>query len=346
MRIWRQASPGYEFRFPQDHGSHPEYRIEWWYYTGNLSTEDGQRFGYQLTFFRVGVDPKPENPSRWAIRDLFMTHLAVSDLSGRRFLFRERMNRPGPGWAGAETSVYKVWNGDWVAGLNASGKHILRAVENGMGVELDLEAGKQPILHGEGGYSRKGSQPGNASCYYSLTRMPTAGWIWLDGKKTAVRGWSWMDHEFGTSFLEPEQRGWDWFSIQFEDGSELMLFQLRRVDNSADLHSGGTLIDVSGQSVSLHSAEFTLRPGETWRSPHSGAVYPVEWKIQVPRWDLAIQVQAALRDQELRAQGSSGVTYWEGAVQAWGTRAGRQVRGRGYLEMTGYTGRPMSSLFE
>jgi predicted secreted hydrolase len=341
---WRQAQPGYQFRFPQDHASHPEYKIEWWYYTGNLATREGQRFGYQLTFFRIGVDANPKNPSRWAVRDLFMAHFAISDVTRQRYRFAERLNRAGIGWAGASQRDYRVWNQEWEAGLR-EGRHQLQAVDGDMSILLDLESGKPPVIHGEQSVSRKGSQAGNASHYYSLARMPTRGELTFAGKRHVVEGLSWMDHEFGTSFLEAEQIGWDWFSIQLDDGADLMLFQLRRLDGSRDPHSSGTWIGLSGNSRSLGLRDFTLNPGGVWKSPESGASYPLSWDIEVPSQNLSLQVSAALPDQELRTERSTGVTYWEGSVEVHGSRAGQSVRGRGYLEMTGYSGKPMSEKF-
>lgn len=344
---WRQAAPGYDFQYPADHASHPDYKIEWWYYTGNLDARDGRRFGYQLTFFRVGVDPSPENPSRWAVRDLFMTHLAVTDVDGKSYRYAERLNRAGVGWAGAATDEYRVWNEDWEARLEpGTGRHLLRAAEGGFGVDLALESLKPAVGHGERGYSQKGADPGNASNYYSLTRMRTLGTIVVDGREVEVEGASWMDHEFGTSFLEPEQSGWDWFSIQLDDGSELMIFQLRRSDGSRDPRSSGTLVEASGAVAPVRIGEFDLAPGRRWTSPASGAYYPVEWRVTMPSRGLDLTVRAALDDQELRTDRSTGVTYWEGAVDVEGTRDGRAVRGRGYLEMTGYTGGAMGRLFE
>jgi predicted secreted hydrolase len=342
---WRRAAPDYDFAFPRDHESHPEYKIEWWYYTGNLAAADGRRYGYQLTFFRIGVDPNPKNPSRWAVRDLFMTHLAVTDVAGGAYRFRDRMNRAGVGWAGAATDRYRVWNEDWEARLDpATGRHILSAAEDGVGVDLELEPLKPPVLHGARGYSQKGSDPGNASNYYSLTRIATRGTVTVDGRAVPVEGLSWMDHEFGTSFLEPEQQGWDWFSIQLDDGTDLMVFQLRRKDGSRDARSSGTLVDASGAAVSVAPDELDLAPGRVWRSPASGAAYPTEWRVRVPSRGLDLTVRAALDDQELRTERSAGVAYWEGAVTIEGTRDGRPVAGRGYLEMTGYVGEAMGEI--
>ena len=242
---WWQAEAGYVLQFPRDHGSHPDYRIEWWYYTGNLSADDGRRFGYQVTFFRIGVDPAPQNRSRWAVRDLFMTHLAVTDIGRGRQLVAERLDRGGVGWAGARAGTLDVWNGDWRAALDGE-THRVRAIDRELGVDLRLEPGRGVTAHGEGGLSRKGADAGNTAHYYSMTRMPTSGHLVVDGERIAVRGASWMDHEFGTTFLETSQVGWDWFSLQLDDGSDLMVFQLRRTDGRTDTHSAGTWVDAAG----------------------------------------------------------------------------------------------------
>lgn len=339
---WKEAAPGRPIVLPADHASHPDYKLEWWYYTGNLDASGGQRFGYQLTFFRIGVDPAPLNPSRWAVRDLYMTHLALTDVNGRRYRFTERLNRSGPGWAGASATDYHVWNEDWVARREPDGTHHLDARGPEFGVDLRLAEDRPAVLHGNRGYSRKGAAPGNASHYYSLTRMPTRGTITLGGRRFEVTGASWMDHEFGTSFLEPQQSGWDWFSIQLDDGSDLMIFQLRRADGSIDPRSSGTLVEAGGATVPVTlSSGFRLAAGRTWTSAASGARYPVEWTVDLPDRGLTLEVSAALDDQELRTGRGSGVTYWEGAIDVRGRRRGRAVRGQGYLEMTGYTGQPM-----
>ena len=344
-QTWRQARPGYRLQFPRDHASHPEYRIEWWYYTGNLADSNSRRFGFQLTFFRVGVRNRSENPSRWTVRDLFMAHLALSDLETGGFHFAERLNRAGPGWAGASTETYRVWNEGWEAGLDSGGRHRLRAREEDFGIDLELEPGREPLLHGQAGFSRKGAQEGNASHYYSLTRMPTRGQIWIDGQKFEVGGLSWMDHEFGTSFLEPEQIGWDWFALQLDSGQDLMLFQLRKSDGRLDPHAGGTLLETSGQSRPLGRSDFTMESVRTWQSPHSGARYPIQWRLSLPGQRLSLTVTAAQPDQELRTPRSTQVTYWEGAVVVTGTRGADPVTGRGYLEMTGYAGQSMGDVF-
>ncbi len=339
---WKEAAVGRPIALPADHASHPAYKLEWWYYTGNLDAAGGGRFGYQLTFFRIGVDPSPANPSRWAVRDLYMTHLALSDVNGRRYQFTERMNRAGPGWAGAATDRYRVWNEDWEATIDPGGVHHLQARTPAFAIDLHLVQDRPPALHGDHGYSRKGTAPGNASHYYSLTRMPTLGTISLAGRALDVTGLSWMDHEFGTSFLEPEQVGWDWFSIQLDDGRDLMIFQLRRADGSIDPHSSGTLVEPDGTTTAITlESGFRLQPGRVWRSSVSGSRYPVGWTVSLPRPAIDLTVAAALDDQELHTEHSTGVTYWEGAIDVTGQVRGRPVKGRGYLEMTGYSGMPM-----
>jgi predicted secreted hydrolase len=337
---WREAQAGYTFSFPRDHAAHPEFRIEWWYYTGNLDAADRRRFGYQVTFFRVGVDPAPANPSRWAVRDLYMTHVAVSDPDGRRYRFAERLNRAGPGTAGAATDRYHVWNDDWTASLDAGGRHVIHAFADGLGVDLVLDEGRPPVMNGRDGISQKGAEVGNASHYYSLTRMPTRGDLVIDGERVAVSGLSWMDREFGTTFLEADQQGWDWLALQLTDGTDLMLYQLRRQDGSTDPHSSGTIARVDGRVVRLSSRDFSLAPmGPVFRSPSSGATYPVEWQVDIPGEAMVLTVSTPLSAQELDATASTGVAYWEGLVDVEGTRDGRAVTGRGYLEMTGYAGR-------
>ena len=341
---WRQAEGGYTLQFPRDHGSHPDYRIEWWYYTGNLSSDDNRRFGYQVTFFRIGVDPAPDNPSSWAVRDLYMAHLAVTDIGAGRHVMAERLNRGGVGWSGARAGTLDVWNGGWRADLD-DGMHRLRAIDGAFGVDLRLEPGNGQTLHGEGGLSRKGAQADNASYYYSMTRMPTTGHLVVDGETVAVSGTSWMDHEFGTTFLEASQVGWDWFSLQLDDGSDLMVYQVRGADGEPDTHSAGTWVSAAGVATPLSAGDFTLVPGRRWSSPSSDGVYPVQWRIELPGRAAQLEVSAVVDAQELNMAASTGVTYWEGAVTVRGQVGAGAVRGRGYLEMTGYAGRPMSEMF-
>lgn len=339
---WKQASRDYAVRLPADHVSHPAYRIEWWYYTGNLETDRGRRFGYQVTFFRIGIDPTPVNPSKWSVRDLLMAHVAVTDATGGRHLFAERVSRAGVGWAGASQRDLRVWNEDWEVRLEY-GRHRLQARDPRFAIDLLLAEDRPPVLHGDRGFSQKGSSPGNATHYYSLTRMPTEGFLTVDGERYAVKGDSWMDHEFGTSFLERQQQGWDWFSIQLADGTDLMMFQMRRTDGSLDPNSSGTLVRRGQPNTHLDASAFTLTPGRLWTSDQSRAKYPVEWKVSVPVDGLDLRITPMVDAQELMGP-RSGVSYWEGAVEVEGRRAGQPVKGRGYLEMTGYAGRALGEL--
>ena len=341
---WRLASPTYELSFPRDHAAHPDYRIEWWYYTGNLSTREGRRFGYQLTFFRVGVDPNPVNPSQWTVRDLHMAHLAITDIDGGVHRVAERLNRAGVGWAGASTDRLDVWNENWR--VTASDRtHRLQAMDaNQSGrllLDLRLDSDMEPVLHGDQGFSQKGEDIGNASHYYSFTRLTTQGRLEVDGEAFDVTGISWMDHEFGSSFLEADQAGWDWFSIQLNDGTDLMVYTLRDLDGRADIRSSGTVVTSEG-ITHLKSDDVRLSPRRRWISSVSGAAYPVDWHIDIPSLGLKLEVSAAIDAQELVTAQSTGVTYWEGAVGATGTHDGVLVSGEGYLEMTGDAGVPMS----
>jgi predicted secreted hydrolase len=336
---WKHASRDYVVRLPADHVSHPAYRIEWWYYTGNLETDRRRRFGYQVTFFRIGINLAPANPSIWSVRDLLMAHVAVTDADGGRHLFAERVSRAGAGWAGASQRDLHVWNEDWEARLDG-GRHRLQARDPRFAIDLLAIEDRPPVLHGERGFSQKGASGGNATHYYSLTRMPTEGFLTIDGERYAVKGDSWMDHEFGTSFLEKNQQGWDWFSLQLADGTDLMMFQLRRVDGTLDPQSSGTIVRPGQPNRRLTAKDFTVTPGRLWTSPVSAARYPVEWRVSVPGEGLDLRVRPVVDAQELTGA-RSGVSYWEGAIDVEGTRAGQPAAGRGYLEMTGYAGRAL-----
>ncbi len=355
---WKRATPTRPVRVPEDHVAHPDYRIEWWYYTGNVRGDDGRAYGYQVTFFRVGVDPAPKNPSAFTVRDLYMAHIALTDVEGVGHRFADRLNRAGVHWAGARADRYEVWNENWRVSLDAEGRHRIVADAGTFALDLTLDPGKAAVLQGANGYSRKGQDPGNASHYYSLTRMPTQGMVRVDGRTVQVRGNSWMDHEFGTSALDAGTRGWDWFALQFDDGRELMLYQLRQDDGTAGPFSSGTLVQRDGSTLALGAGDFTVTPRRRWRSEASETTYPVEWEVRVPKAGLELTVTAAVDAQELRTRQSTNVTYWEGSVRVLGRDGSpsrpsssprrpsppEQVRGVGYLEMTGYSGAKMSDV--
>jgi predicted secreted hydrolase len=313
--VFAVAKPGYRYEFPRDHSAHPEFRTEWWYWTGNLrDTATGRRFGFELTFFRQAVDERnrtPRNP--WDVTDLYLAHLALSDIETGRFHHAERVNRAGPGLAGP------MWNGNWRGGLTE-----LEAVTEEFHLRLAFSTAKPPVIHGVDGVSQKSAGEGHASHYISFTRLDTRGTLTLRGRKLEVSGSSWMDHEFFTHQLEPNQAGWDWMSIQLDDRTELMLFHLRRKDGSIDPYSAGTYIDAAGRARHLGVRDFTMTPvGEQWKG------YPVAWRIEVPSLGLRLDATTPMRNQELRGS----YTYWEGAMDFKGSKSGV-----GYLEMTGYAG--------
>lgn len=332
---FREARPGYAYRFPQDHASHDDFRTEWWYYSGALVASDGQRFGYQLAFFRSGVDPGSRNPSRWTVRHLYFAHFAVADLAARRHVFFEKMNRAGIGWAGARRDRLHVWNEDWSAELS-EGIHRLRARGAGYEIQLDLEPVRPPVIHGRDGVSRKGEGPGEASHYVSLTRMKTTGILTTGRRVVPVKGEGWMDHEFTSADLSPSLAGWDWLGLRLSDGSDLMIYRLRaRGERSREIVSG-TLVRPDGTTRHLEAGDIRLAPGETWRSPGSEAAYPVRWRVEIPAERIALDARAVFPEQELVTAESTRVTYWEGLVGVSGESRGKAVTGEGYLEMTGY----------
>jgi predicted secreted hydrolase len=272
---------------------------------------------------------------------LFMAHFAVSDLATGRFLVSDRLQREGGGWAGAATDRYAVWNGQWRAEAQADGSHRLQARDGSASVDLVVRRTDRWVTHGRDGYSRKGRDPGNASHYYSLPRLDTRGKISIGNEQYDVSGLSWMDHEFGTSMLEPDQLGWDWFAIQFDDGRDLMLYQMRTKAGRRDPFSSGTLLSKTGVVTRLGSSDYALDPLEMWQSPMTRARYPIRWQVEIPGQDLRLNVSAVMPNQELHTPRSTGVTYWEGAIDIAGTSSGVPVRGRGYMELTGYSGVPL-----
>ena len=336
---YQLALPGRKLSFPADHYSHPDFKTEWWYYTGHLASESGNRYGYQVTFFRFGLRDRQKEPNQAPLfSELYMAHFALSDLGAKRFTFRERINRGMSGKAGAATERFHVWNEDWKVQGDAS-SHAIQINDRGTQLRLNLTALKAPALHGQDGLSQKGEGEGRASYYYSLTRMQTDGELRVNGKGEKVRGLTWMDHEFGSNQLREDQAGWDWFSIQLDDNSELMLYLMRRKDGSVDAYSSGTLVGADGKVKSLALKDYRIDVLGRWQSPSSGATYPMKWKVTVPSESLELEIAPAFAEQELITNRSTRVTYWEGAVGIRGTARGKVVTGHGYVEMTGYAGK-------
>lgn len=332
---WRVAEPGWTYAFPRDHGNHPDFKTEWWYFTGNLRAKDGRPFGYQLTFFRQGItrwqDVIPL--SRFVVRDIRFAHFAVSDPTTNRFRFFQKISRGAFGESGFDEGGRLAWIDDWSCAFD--GAFSLSAAAGGASLALRLVPTKPVVFQGADGISRKGAAPGQASHYYSFTRMSTEGVLRLGGEEFEVTGESWFDHEWATNQLGENQVGWDWFSLQFDDGTELMLFQLRTREGGRDLFSSGTFVDAEGKATPIAEPAFILEPTDRWKSPQTGASYPVRWKLAVPSLELSVEIRAVMDNQELVLQ---PITYWEGAIRAEGTRSGRAVTAAGYLEMTGYAG--------
>jgi len=330
---YRQAFPGYHYQFPRDHFAHPDFRTEWWYYTGNVHAVDGHRYGFELVFFRQAQrDEAGPSRSVWRADPVYLAHLAMTDIDTGRFRYFERVNRAGPGIAGVSLENGRIWNGNWESRWDTrTGSQTLTAVAEGVRFELRLVPRKPPVIHGENGVSQKAEGAGKASYYVSYPRLAVEGT--LNG--TRVSGTAWMDHEWFTHQLESSQQGWDWFSVQLENGVDLMLFELRRKDGTVDPYSSGTYISANGEAIHLKRSEFQLQPLETWTSPKTGGRYPIKWRLTVPSRSIDLECRAAVPAQELVSRSADAPTYWEGAVTYSGT-----AKGVGYLEMTGY-GNPM-----
>lgn len=351
-RFARATEPR-DWVFPRDHGAHPNFQTEWWYYTGNLSDEDGRRFGFQFTLFRRAIDPTlVADDSEWRTGQVYFAHFTVSDLEGERFLHDERYSRGGAGLAGAQPVYgdestydlpYRAWLEDWqvIATNDDATTFDLQAAsvsDDGtpFAVDLALDMAKPIALQGEGtdGFSRKGREVGNASYYYTIPRQITEGTLTIGDETFTVSGQTWMDHEFGTSVLDATTTGWDWFGLIFDDGSELMVGQVRLDDDAIATEFGGLRIYPDGSTKYLPSDVFTLEATGAWESPHTGATYPIGWNLTVAGGaldgdgDLTITITPLAEDQELH---SGDIAYWEGAVEISG-----DATGYGYAELTGY----------
>lgn len=332
----RAVAP-YDWDFPRDHGPHPNFQTEWWYYTGNVvDVETGERFGYQFTIFRRALSPDAPDPmsSEWRSNQIYMAHFTVTDVARTSFYHEERLSRAGAGLAGAEGAPrYNIWLENWEIRAEDEGALTTSITADARSFAIDLTHVQQkpPALQGDRGLSPKSGEVGNASYYYSLSQLRTNGTIRIGSETYNVTGKSWMDHEFSTSALGPGAQGWDWFGLQFDDGREIMLGQIRLIEGGVEPAFGGLLIEADGSTRYLSSSDFTIEATASWVSPHSGAEYPAQWEMTVapeggPR--LSFTVTPLIADQELHG---SGIVYWEGAVQISG-----DVSGYGYAELTGY----------
>ncbi len=327
-----------KFVFPDDHGPHPDFRTEWWYFTGNLVSKDGKEFGYQFTIFRTALSKeKSKRNSEWNSNQIYMAHFAVTDINENKFYFDERFSREGNNLAGAQASPFKVWVEDWQI-IQIQNEVLfdlpiinVKAKTENFEIDFILESTKPFVLQGDEGLSQKGKQPGNASYYYSYTRLKTNGKIILEGKEFNVSGFSWMDREWSTSALSEDQAGWDWFAMQLDDNTEIMYYQMRKKDGTSDVFSKGVFVDETGSSQLLQKDDVVLEVTDYWETP-DGEKYPSGWNLQIPSKEIDLKITPAVKNQLMDVV----VRYWEGSVKIEGTKSNTDIRGRGYVELTGY----------
>lgn len=335
---YSKATKSRTFRFPEDHGPHPGFRNEWWYLTGNLDGEQGRRFGFELTFFRFAIRPgQLQSDSNWKTNQVYIAHFAVTDEKNEQFYVAQRFSRGALGLAGAQATPFKVWIENWsIRQSNGDGSAAiedwkLTATDDAFSLQLNLSADKPPVLNGKDGLSQKSAAEGNASYYYSISRLRSKGTLQIAGETHTVSGDSWLDREWSSSVLAGDQRGWDWFALQLSDGSDLMFYNIRKNDGSQDEHSAGTWISKDGKARHLSRDELALIVTGEWESPEGGT-YPSRWDIRLPEFDLMLTVTPVIDNQEL----FTTVRYWEGAVDVTGQRNHAPIEGRGYVELTGY----------
>lgn len=342
QKVYKKALPGYVYHFPRDHYSHDEFKTEWWYYTGHLKAKDGRRFGFELTFFRNGANYEPGQKGKLALGNFYLAHFAVTDEQDKNFVFYEKLNRKGVKFADAREDVYHVYNEGWSV-TQLGDKFALKADGKDYAINLILNAVKPPVVHGKDGVSQKASCAGCASHYYSMPRLTCQGLIFVKDKPLEVSGQAWMDHEFGSNQLTGDQVGWDWYSIQLSGNRELMLYVMRRGDGTFEKQSSGTYIDASGKVTHLNLADFKIEKTATWTSPKTKGVYPMGWKVSVPSQKISLELKPIMQDQELLTKRSTGVSYWEGAVDVY-EGAANKPQGEGYVELTGYSEKFTKSL--
>jgi predicted secreted hydrolase len=336
---WQRAIGPWAWQFPRDHGAHPNFKTEWWYFTGNLKDKAGRPFGYQLTIFRQGVQFTPAQPdSKWAVRDFYFGHFTVSDIAANQFHVAEKVSRGALGEAGASPDAMNVKLSSWTITQGGDERIELESDAPGMSLALTALPAKPLILEGIKGLSQKANGAGEASYYYSYPRLETTGHLHVGDVDYAVNGLSWFDHEFSTSSLGTDQVGWDWFCLQLDSKEEIMLYALRDKTGAIDPNSEGTWVRADGTAERLPPGSFTITRTGTWRSPGSGAIYPAGWRISIPSHQAELTDTPAMADQELRLAKMGALSYWEGACTVAGQVGGAAVTGVGYTELTGYAG--------
>lgn len=336
---WARAIEPREWTFPRDHGAHPEFKTEWWYYTGNLKcSASDKHFGYQLTFFRQGVQPSPSVlDSSWSLRDIYFAHFAITDVSDQKFYSAEKVSRGNLDQAAYSQEQMDIRLNNWQIQQLDKDQFKLRAKESEFALELEVNSAKPMVLQGQRGLSRKTDIEGEASYYYSYTRLLSQGTIRIGDQNYEVQGNSWFDHEFMTNVLSSSIVGWDWFSIQLDSNQELMLYQLRNDLGQVKKWSKGVLIQPDGSLIQLDPKSITFHVIDTWKSSHNGAIYPSTWKIEYSPLELELLIKPQKNDQEFLVTRFQSMSYWEGTCQISGKVQGQQTQGYGYTELTGYS---------
>jgi predicted secreted hydrolase len=338
-QAWQRAIGPWTWQFPRDHGAHPNFKTEWWYFTGNLRDAQNRPFGYQLTIFRQGVQFTPaQKTSRWAVRDFYFGHFTISDIASDKFHVAEKVSRGALGDAKAAPDKMDVALGPWTIEQSANEQIHLVARYADTAIDFTARPLKPLVLEGVNGLSQKADGAGEASYYYSYPRLATSGQLRVSGKSYDVTGLSWFDHEFSTSSLGKDQVGWDWFCIQLESNEEIMLYAMRDKSGAIDPNSEGTWVKQDGTTERLVPGSFSIEKKGTWASPRSGAVYPAGWHVMVPGHRADLMVTPGMADQELSLTKMGALDYWEGACTVQGTLDGTPIKGEGYTELTGYSG--------
>jgi predicted secreted hydrolase len=325
------------FAFPKDHGAHNDFNNEWWYFSGNLSAQNGRRFGYELAIFRAGTfNPLIDN-NKNLNNQKYLAHFALTDVADKNFYYKENLSlSPGIN-SGADANPLKVWLGNWIVTGNFAENNFLKpdfqiqAATKDYSIDLNLKSQKPLVLQGEKGISRKGHAKNDYSYYYSLTRLSSTGKIHVKGIDYNVSGLSWMDHEWSNSDLGRNENGWDWFSIQLNNNTEIMFYQLRNKDGGSSIYSEGTFIYENGTTGRLIPKEVKIEPVDYWESKIH-AKYPSGWKFSIPDRGIYLTLTPYIKNQELEVL----VNYWEGAVSIKGKYKNKEISGNGYVELTGY----------
>lgn len=335
---FKDVKPGKTFEFPRDHGAHPEYPTEWWYFTGHLESKEKRTYGFELTFFRVSIDPILRSGT-WGVNSLYLAHAAITDDRGQKYFYEKRTRRPSLKRAGAKNKLLHVWLDTWQAKLQKDGSielvFDLVDRDRALFLSLSLHPRKAPVLQGDAGYSQKGDDPGDASYYISYTRLLGDGELRIDNTVESVSASAWMDHEILSSKPNDEEIGWDWFAIQLDNGWECMLYHLKR-DKKVSSHSSGSCISPAGEKTVLTVDDYILIPLSQWRSSQSGVTYPSGWKIEILPLKMELELQPTVKDQELYSKESASRTYWEGRHTVSGQFSKRDTTGNAYVELVGY----------